>query len=144
MLKVKFYKELEDSLIKFAVIVARTNHQWIFCRHRDRLTYEIPGGHRELGESIWETANRELYEETGAVDYQLKPVCVYSVTDWNEEGNGEETFGMLYYAEVNQLGPLPGYEIEEVILVDEIPSELTYPLIQPKLMEQVQELISIK
>ena len=26
-------------------------------------------------------ARRELYEETGAIDYQLKPVCVYSVTD---------------------------------------------------------------
>ena len=40
----------------------------------------MPGGHREAGEDILETAKRELQEETGAIKFEIKPICVYSVT----------------------------------------------------------------
>ncbi|MFR7445451.1 MAG: NUDIX domain-containing protein [Sellimonas intestinalis] len=49
-------------------------------------TYEVPGGHREAGETIDETARRELYEETGATDFDLFPVCVYSVAAAYDNG----------------------------------------------------------
>ena len=65
MIKVTFYDEIEDSKIDFAVIVARTDGKWVFCKHKERETFEIPGGHREKGEAIDEAAKRELYEETG-------------------------------------------------------------------------------
>ena len=65
---VRFYEETEDSLLKFAVIVARTEGKYVFCKHKSRDTLEVPGGHREPGEMILETAKRELYEETGAID----------------------------------------------------------------------------
>ena len=45
-MEVKFYKSVEDSLLKFAVIVAKHNGKWIFCKHKERSTYEVPGGHR--------------------------------------------------------------------------------------------------
>ena len=44
MLEVKFYDQVDDSVLKFAVIIAKTNGQWVFCKHRERDTYEIPGG----------------------------------------------------------------------------------------------------
>ena len=66
MLEVKFYDSVDDSLLKFAVIVSQSNGKWVFCKHKERDTYEVPGGHREAGESILETAKRELQEETGA------------------------------------------------------------------------------
>ena len=73
----------------------------MFCRHRQRDTYEIPGGHREKGENILETARRELREETGAIKFQIKPVCVYSVTGKNSINmTGEETYGLLCFAEI--------------------------------------------
>lgn len=43
MLEVKFYDQVDDSVLKFAVIIAKTNGQWVFCKHRERDTYEIPG-----------------------------------------------------------------------------------------------------
>ena len=42
-------------------------------------SFEIPGGHIEPGESPEQAARRELYEETGALDYTLQPVGVYGV-----------------------------------------------------------------
>lgn len=67
---VSFYDNVEDALLKFAVIIARMNGKWVFCKHKERNTYEVPGGHREPGENIFDTAKRELYEETGALDYE--------------------------------------------------------------------------
>ena len=80
MITVKFYESIDDELIKFAVIVAKYNGKWIFCKHRERDTLEIPGGHRKPGETVTRTARRELYEETGTLEYTLKPICIYSVT----------------------------------------------------------------
>lgn len=120
----------------FAVIAARYRGGWLWVRRRDRATYEIPGGHWETGEQIEETARRELYEETGALDFALRPVCAYSVT-----GDGPASYGMLFLAEVHTLGPLPPTEIGEVIVRADLPDALTYPQIQPHLMRWAQELI---
>ena len=80
MLQVNFPNSIADELITFAVIIAKTEGKWVFCRHRERDTYEVPGGHREPGETVLEAARRELQEETGAVEFDIKPICVYSVT----------------------------------------------------------------
>ena len=105
MVEVKFYDKVEDSLLKFAVIIAKTEGKWIFCKHKERDTLEVPGGHREAGETILETAKRELKEETGAVDFHIRPVCVYSVKGKTRvsEDLSEETYGMLFTAEVFSL-----------------------------------------
>ena len=43
MLEVKFYDSVDDSLLKFAVIVSQSNGKWVFCKHKERDTYEVPG-----------------------------------------------------------------------------------------------------
>lgn len=104
-MSVNFYEAVEDSLLKFAVIVAKTNGKWVFCKHKSRDTLEIPGGHREPNENIIDTAKRELIEENGAIDFDLKPICVYSVIE-KDNFDGEETFGLLCYADKNPLAKL--------------------------------------
>ena len=46
-MEVKFYENINDELLKFAVIIAKHQDKWVFCKHKERDTYEIPGGHRE-------------------------------------------------------------------------------------------------
>ena len=129
---VQFYDEVDDALVKFAVILARYDGKWVYCRHKERSTLEIPGGHREEGETVEQTAARELREETGAEAFSIRPVCVYSVI----RDDAEESFGGLYAAEIFSFGELHS-EIEEVFLLEEPPEgNWTYPEIQPKLLEE--------
>ncbi len=137
MLEVKFYDTVDDKLLKFAVIISQNKGKWVFCKHKERDTYEVPGGHREEGENILETASRELQEETGAVKFDLKPICVYSVTGKTRVSNtGEETFGLLCFADITEFSGELHSEMEKVVLMDELPVNWTYPLIQPKLIEK--------
>lgn len=138
MLQVQFYEKMDDNRLKFAVIVSRHEGKWVFCKHRDRSTYECPGGHREAGESIVDAAKRELWEETGAVAYTLHPVSIYSVL---HEEQGEESCGMLFFAEIQRFDVLPELEIESIQLFDELPEKWTYPEIQPHLLREVKQFI---
>ena len=136
-LEVKFYDTVADSLLKFAVIISQSNGKWVFCKHKERDTYEVPGGHREPEEDILETAKRELQEETGAILFDMKPICVYSVTGKNRVNDtGEETYGLLCFAEITEFDKELHSEMEKVVLLDELPENWTYPLIQPKLIEK--------
>lgn len=141
VMEVKFYDTVNDELLKFAVIISQSNGKWVFCKHKERDTYEVPGGHRETGENILETAKRELQEETGAVKYEIKPICVYSVTGKTRVNDtGEESFGMLYFAEITEFAKELHSEMEKVILMDELPENWTYPLIQSKLIEKYMQI----
>lgn len=135
MLKVTFPENVPDEKLKFAVIVARSEGKWVFCKHRQRDTYECPGGHREPGENIEQTARRELWEETGAEKFSLREIGPYVVDD-----EGTLTCGMFYFAEIESFGVLPELEIERIELMDTLPEAWSYPQIQPYLLERVREL----
>ena len=137
-MEVKFYEDAEDKLLEFAVIISKSHGKWVFCKHKERDTYEVPGGHREEKETILEAAKRELIEETGAIDFSIQKICVYSVTGKTRVNeSGEESFGMLYYADIKEFDKEIHSEIEKIVLLDELPTEWTYPLIQPLLIEEI-------
>jgi 8-oxo-dGTP diphosphatase len=121
---------IKDDLLSYAVICAEMNSKLICVKHHARSSWEIPGGRRETTESIRETAVRELYEETGAVNFIMTEICEYSVTI-----NEKTSFGRLYKAVIQELQPLPASEISELDLFETLPDLLTYPDIQPLLLQ---------
>jgi 8-oxo-dGTP diphosphatase len=132
---IKFYEasQIENSVLKYAIIITNYMGKYVLVRHKDRDTFEFPAGHRDPGEKIFNTAKRELFEETGALDYTLEYVADYSI-----EENGETGFGGLFYADISFLGELPDYEIVERLVVEQLPEILTYP-IQVKFLKWVEE-----
>ncbi|SHJ82261.1 8-oxo-dGTP diphosphatase [Clostridium cavendishii DSM 21758] len=138
MLKLKSYdlKNIKDCDLKFAVIATQYKGKWLFVRNKERETWEMPGGHRESFEDINTTASRELWEETGAKEYELYPICIYSIDD-----NGIESLGKLFYANVSRLSELPDFETCEIKLFDSIPLNPTYPLIQNFLIDKTIEFL---
>lgn len=131
---VTFYKidEVDDSLLKYAVIVSRYMGKWVFCKNKKR-KWEVPGGHREENEAIIDTAKRELFEETGALLFEIEPICVYSIND----------YGMLFYADIKEFGDLPESEIDRISFFQEIPNELSFPNFHPKHIDKVKEVLEL-
>ena len=87
-----------------------------FRKPIEQVIWEIPAGKLEIGENPKDCAIRELKEETGAVDFNIKPVCVYSVkgkTRVNENA-AKESFGMLYAAEIFSFEEIHS-EIEKIV-----------------------------
>ena len=116
---------------KYTVIFARFRNQWAFPRHRLRETFETAGGHIEPGETPLDCARRELWEETGARDFTIRPMFDYRAED--ERGGANS---MVFYADISALGELPEeFEMREVGLFDGLPEKLTYPGITPVLYE---------
>lgn len=124
---------LDDSVtLLYSVIVARYEQKYLFVRHQDRSTWEIPGGHIETGESPLDAAKRELREETSAEKFEITPVANYSVTV-----NQQTTHGRLFFAQVDSLSGNLAHEIAQVKAFTKLPDALTYPDIQPLLFNEV-------
>ena len=135
-MEVIFLDHVEDELLKFAVIISFYHGKLVLCRHKDRDTYEIPGGHREADESILDCAKRELFEETGAIAFDIEPLCAYATIGKNRVNvSGDIIYGMLFVADIRKMDKLE-YETSEILLADKLVDNLTYPDIQPLFMEE--------
>jgi len=125
---------IDGSELTYVVIGARFKGQWIFVRHQERTTWEMPAGHIENDESADQAAVRELFEEAGVIRSSLDHIYDYSVTV-----EGHTGYGRLYAATVLELESKLEHEIVELQFSDELPPELTYPEVQTILFSQVKQ-----
>jgi len=112
----------------YTVIFAKHNNKWLFCRAKERDVYETAGGRIEPGETPLEAAKRELYEETGAVKFDITPAFDYSFS----------SAGQVFFAEIYELNDMPDFEMAEVGLFDALPEKLRFPHITPVLFAHLQ------
>ena len=80
-----------------ATIIVTNNHGQILLNLRsDTKTWGIPGGAMELGETIEETAKRELLEETGLILEEFDFLTVLSGKDlYFKYPNGDEVYSVI-------------------------------------------------
>jgi 8-oxo-dGTP diphosphatase len=115
---------------KYVVVLSHENGAILLSRRRDRATWETQGGHVEPGETPMEAARRELYEESGACEFDIAPLCDYFGYDDESSANG-----MVFAAEIKSRGPLPESEMAEVRTFQALPQNLTYPNVTPALFQ---------
>ena len=79
-----------------------------------------------------DAAWRELYEEIGATDADIIPICLYSIS----------TYGILCYANIKEIQELPQYEMDEIGFFDDEPDNLTYEETHHLFFETVKNYIN--
>ena len=71
-----------------------------------------------------------MYEETGAVSFDMEPLCDYFI-DGELNGYHYCGSGQVYFAVVHTLGEIPpDSEMGKVGLFDSLPEKLTYPILR--------------
>ena len=130
---VVFYDKVPLSKVRFVVIISKYKDKWVFCKHKGRETFELPGGMREEGEEVLSTAKRELFEETGALRFSIKPLFGFSTKSVNFYNNSE-AFGMVFLSEIYEFSSSLMYEIDKRILLNTLPLKWAYESIHPKIM----------
>ena len=131
MLPVKLHElgSVNDNELTRVVCVSSCDGKWVYSRHRERKTWEIPGGHIEDGENWLDAAKRELYEEAGVVDVSIEPICLYSIS----------TYGILCYANIKKMEKIPNFEMDDVGFFESEPDNLTYPETYHLFLKTVRE-----
>ena len=119
---------------RYVVVFSLYQGKLLLSKHKQRTTYETQGGHIEENESPLEAARRELYEESGAPDFDIEPLCDYQAGDDHGFANG-----VVFVSNIQTLGELPKSEMASVHFFDELPEALTYPHITPVLYRYWKE-----
>ena len=120
----------------YVVLLSRYQGKYLLSRHKNRSSWEMQGGHIEPGETPDQAAKRELFEESGAVSFELVPLC-----DYTGEEPGKNNFGrgFVFQAEIYDMVPLPESEMAETGLYAEFPDNLTYPEITYAILREKEK-----
>ena len=119
---------------KYVVVLTKYQDKIVLSRHRNRSTWETQGGHIEKGETPLEAAKRELWEESGAQDFDIHPLFDYWAADETSQANGQ-----VFAAFVRSFASIPASEMKEIGFFDALPDNLTYLDITPKLFARWME-----
>ena len=103
----EYYKYLrqyighQPIILPGAVVILLNEYNEVLLQKRNDGGYGLPGGLMEMGESLEETAKREVLEETGLEVDELELLGVFSGADYYlKMNNGDELYSVtaVYYS----------------------------------------------
>ena len=103
---------------KSVLIFIKKDKEWLMVKNKFR-SWEFPGGHREGSETLYETAQREAFEEAGVDIKNIVYVGFYRLPD------GHTT--AIVTADVEKMHDIPtDFETEEREFVSKLPAKLSF------------------
>ena len=121
---------------KYVVVLSVYNNMLMLSKHNFRTSWETQGGHIEPGETPLQAAKRELYEESGAIDFTIEPIFDYRSGDEISYADG-----VVFLAKIKKLGVIPAdSEMRDVGFFEFLPKSLTYPKIIPVLFKRAKDM----
>jgi 8-oxo-dGTP diphosphatase len=101
------------------LVICQYKEQWVLTKHKTR-GLEFPGGKREIGETIEETAVREVLEETGGKLASLLFLGQYRVYDSIKPFNKS-----IFYAHIKEMQTKADYmETEGPVILKDLPPNM--------------------
>ena len=132
----EYYQEIRQSvghrplILPGAVVIIQNEFNEILLHERKPGLFGLPGGLMDLGESLEETASREVLEETGLSVSDLELCQVFSGPDYYFKiDNGDEFYSVtVVYQTKTFTGTLQANEEETLSLgffpIDNLPIQL--------------------
>lgn len=128
----EYYKQLrkyvghQTLILPGSNVIILNDKGEVLLQEREPGIYGLPGGLMELGESLEETARREVLEETGLQIAALQLCQIYSGSDYYIENPNGDTFYSVsaVYKTSEYSGEILADEIESISLQFFPPSQL--------------------
>ncbi|KPN98107.1 NUDIX hydrolase [Lysinibacillus sp. ZYM-1] len=121
----------QPIILPGAVVIILNSANEVLLQKRYDGGWGLPGGLMEMGESLEDTAKREVLEETGLVVTDLQLLGVFSGPDYYlKVSNGDELYSVtaVYYTRNVQGGLVIDYHESETMLycpLANLPHDLT-------------------